>query len=337
MTPKFALLAVPESTPATIHSLYEVFLAAGRTWEELTGEETSCPQILPRIVARTMETISTPVGLPITPQEALGPADVVIVADLALAAGFTPEGRWDREAAWLREHYDAGATVCSVCTGSLLLAESGLLDGEIATTHWSAVPLMKRLYPRVGLAPERILAPAGDNGRIVTSGGMSSWEDLALHLIARHCGPREAIHIAKIFLFGDRAEGQMPFAGARKASRHEDAVIADAQVWIADHYTAANPVSRMVARSGLPERTFKRRFMTATGYAPMDYVQTLRIEEAKQLLETSAISTGAIAAEVGYGDPTYFRRLFKRRTGITPARYRQRFSTIGVLGNAAPR
>src|SRR5690606_24924363 len=135
----------------------------------------------------------------------------------------------------------------------------------------------------------------GDGGRIVTSGGAASWEDLALYLIARYCGPREAVRIAKLFLFGDRAEGQLPFAGARPAQRHNDRVIADAQIWIAGNYGHANPVSHMVARSGLTERTFKRRFAAATGYTPKDYVQTLRIEEAKHLLETTAMATDAVA------------------------------------------
>jgi transcriptional regulator GlxA family with amidase domain len=87
----------------------------------------------------------------------------------------------------------------------------------------------------------------------------------------------------------------------------------------------------MVARSGLPARTFKRRFRAATGYAPLDYVQTLRIEEAKQLLETTGEPTDAVAHQVGYDDPAFFRRLFKRRTGVTPARYRQRFQSVGKL------
>lgn len=99
----------------------------------------------------------------------------------------------------------------------------------------------------------------------------------------------------------------------------------DCQVWIADNYALANPVSRMVAESGLPERTFKRRFKTATGYTPVDYVQCLRVEEAKQMLEETDDATEAIAVMVGYEDPAFFRRLFKRHTGIMPAQYRQRF------------
>jgi len=224
-----------------------------------------------------------------------------------------------------------GAVVCSACTGSLLLAEAGLLEGEIATTHWAARDIFRRCYPGVRLAPERILSLAGEADRIVTSGGASSWEDLALYLVARFASNEEAIRIAKMFLFGERPEGQLLFAGARPARRHDDAVVARAQAWIVNNYACESPVAAMVAGSGLAERTFNRRFRAATGYSPIEYVQTLRIEEAKQMLETGGDPVERISFEVGYADPTYFRRLFRRRTGVTPARYRQRFSSVGCI------
>jgi transcriptional regulator GlxA family with amidase domain len=136
------------------------------------------------------------------------------------------------------------------------------------------------------------------------------------------------VRAAKIFLLGDHNEGQLPFAGARRAQSQNDAIVADAQAWIADSYNRANPVAAMTAHAGLAPRTFLRRFKAATGYTPTDYVQTLRIEEAKQFLETGALPVESIGFEVGYEDPNFFRRLFKRTTGITPARYRQRFSRI---------
>ncbi len=253
---------------------------------------------------------------------------MIIVTDLTLPLGGDPRGRWKAEAAWVRERFEQGATICSVCTGSVFLAEAGLLDGMEATTHWSAIDIMRRHYPLVTLRPERILSPAGPEHRIVTGGGASSWEDLALYLVARFCGPAEAVRIAKVFVLGDRSEGQLPFSAMGKARRHEDAVVAECQIWIADHYTASNPVSRLVERSGLPPRTFKRRFKAATGYSPVDYVQALRIEEAKQILETTSEPTDSIAHAVGYDDPAFFRRLFKRRTGVTPARYRRRFQSV---------
>ena len=330
--PKFALLVLPESTPASIYGLYEVFQSVGRDWGALTGEKPAGGRIQAHIVARDGVPPASRFGVPIFPHQGLGDADVVIVADLAFPAGSDPRGRWPVEASWLRERHAAGAMICSVCTGTLMLAEAGLLDGHTVTTHWAIVDLIKRCYPSVRLAPQRILTASGEGGQIVTSGGSSAWADLALHLVARFSGGTEAVRAAKIFLLGDHSEGQLPFAGARTAQRHDDAVIAQVQRWIVDHYRAQSPVALMAAHSGLSPRTFARRFRAATGYTPIDYVQTLRIEEAKQLLESADSPVDEIAFEVGYEDPNSFRRIFKRLVGITPARYRQRFARIARAG-----
>lgn len=331
---RVSLLALPQSTPAALYGLYEVFSAVGVAWTELTGEPAVGPRMETRIVAPSQEPFASPIGLPIAPHASLredAHADLVVVGDVTFAVDADPRGRWPEAAAWLRQRFEGGTTVCSVCSGSIVLAEAGLLDGYEATSHWGAASLFSRCYPAVKLRPERIMVPAGPEHRLITGGGAAAWEDVAIYLIARFCGEVEAVRVAKIFLFGDRSEGQLPYAGRPRPPRHDDAVIARCQAWIAEHYAGENPVARMAAQSGLNERTFSRRFKAATGYTPVDYVQTLRIEEAKQLLETTGMSTDAIAHQVGYDDPAFFRRLFKRRTGITPARYRQRFRSIAAL------
>lgn len=329
-----ALVALPESTPSTLYGLYEVFSSVGVTWGEITGQRANGPRIDARIVAAGREPFASAIGLPIAPHasfDEMGRADAVIVTDLAIGPDTDPRGRWPAATAWVRDRYRGGAMACSVCTGSLFLAEAGLLAGEEATTHWSAAPLFERYFPEVRLRPERIIAPAGPGHSILTSGGVASWEELALYLIARFCGQLEAVRTAKLFVLGDRSDGQLPYAAMTRLRRHADAAVARCQEWVADHYAAANPVARMVEFSGLPERTLKRRFKAATGYAPVEYVQALRIEEAKQLLETTAEPTDTVARRVGYEDPTFFRRLFKRRTGVTPARYRQRYQSLTRL------
>jgi transcriptional regulator GlxA family with amidase domain len=252
------------------------------------------------------------------------------VADLAVGRDEDTRNRWPDVADWLRRQHAQGALVCSVCTGSLILADSGLLDGEEATCHWAAADQIRSRYPTVRLRPERVLVPSGTGHRIVTSGGNASWTDLALYLVARFCGEDEARRTAKLFLFGDRSDGQLPFAARVRPRQHEDAAIAEAQVWIADNYVSANPVAEMTRISGLAPRTFKRRFHAATGYAPLDYVQSLRIEEAKQMLETADGPIDDVAVEVGYGEPAAFRRIFKRETGVSPSQYRQKFRSVAV-------
>jgi transcriptional regulator GlxA family with amidase domain len=330
------LLALPDSTPAALYGLYEILSSVGLVWQALTGEPADCEPLRVRILSERAEPFTCAGGVPIAPHAALADVDrldLVIVADLAVATADDPRGRWPAAAHWLRRQHQTGATICSVCTGAILLADAGLLDGLEATTHWSVTDLFRAYFPSVLLHPARIVLATGPEQRIVTSGGAASWEDLALYLIARCRGEAEAIRAAKTFVLGDRSEGQLLYAAMAKPRRHEDAVIADAQAWIADHYAGDSPIARMVERSGLGERTFKRRFKAATGYAPMDYVHRLRIEEAKQLLESTGTATDEVARQVGYRDPTFFRRLFKRSTGVTSARYRQRFRAIGRVGD----
>lgn len=196
-----SLLALPDSTPAALYGLYEVFSSVGTAWAELTGEPAAGRAIDARIVAPGRDAFPCAIGTPIAPHASLDEAagtDVVVVGDLSFAAAADPRGRWPAASRWVREQFDSGATVCSVCTGSVLLADAGLLDGEEATTHWGAAPLFRTFYPAVKLRPERILVPAGPEHRIITGGGASSWEDLALYLIARFCSEAEAVRTAKI-------------------------------------------------------------------------------------------------------------------------------------------
>jgi len=324
------LLALPETTPTALHAFLEVFSAVGVAWAQLTGQPSRVRRMRVRIVARDAAPFASPVGPVISPDLALasatGPVDVVLVTDLDLSGGLGDPSRWRPEADWVQEHFAGGATVGSVCTGSLLLAAAGLLDGCEATTHWAAADMMRAAFPAVRLHPDRMLCASGPGQRLVTSGGPGSWEDLALHLIARFCETEEAVRIARLFVMGDRSRGQLPFSLLGRPRPHTDAVVAAAQEWIALNYTVKSPVSAMVAHSGLAERTFKRRFRAATGYAPVDYVQAVRIEEAKHLLETTDTASDAIAFDVGYDDPSFFLRLFCRKTGVTPATYRRQFT-----------
>ncbi|WP_207538845.1 GlxA family transcriptional regulator [Sabulicella rubraurantiaca] len=322
------LVAVPEIATGVLNGFYEVLSFVGSGWEMLTGWPPGPRRFLPRIVAASRQPFRNLVGLPVTPDLSFAEAkraDIVIVCDLAVGRDEETRGRWPETVEWLRRQHAQGALVCSVCTGSLMLAEAGLLDGEEATCHWAATDQIRSRYPDVRLRPERVLVTAGAEHRLVTSGANASWTDLALYLVARFCGEEEARRTAKLFLFGDRSDGQLPFAARVRPRQHDDAAVAAAQAWIADNYARANPVAAMTQVSGLASRSFVRRFQTVTGYAPLDYVQSLRIEEAKQMLETTDTPIDVIAEGVGYTEPAAFRRIFKRATGISPLQYRQRF------------
>lgn len=328
------LLAVPETTASILYAFHDVLGGFDGAWSKLSGRlAQGHPSFEAKIVSPVEGVFRTDSGIPIAPHESLwtnAVPDVVIVPDVTIDPDEDPRGRWPEVVEWLKRMHAGGATVCSVCTGSLLLADAGILDSRPASTHWAYVDMFRRYYPEVDLQPEKLFVPADPSRQVITTGGPATWEELALYLIAHYCGEAAAVQASKVFLLGDRGEGQLIYAALLRPRRHEDAVIADAQAWIADNYALPSPVARMVERSGLAERTFKRRFTAATGYAPIDYVQTMRIEEAKQLLEASATPVDEVGAAVGYDDPTFFRRLFKRATGVTPSRYRQRFRSVAA-------
>lgn len=328
-----SLVAIPEVSAAVLYGLQEVFLAVGKTWQMVTGIPTHTPQISVSIVAKSKTLMRTNLAVPIKPDRAFcedDPTNIIVVADINLESGVEFQGLWPEATTWLQEKYEQGSIICSVCTGAILLAEAKLLNDREATTHWSAKHLFQTYYPQVTLMPERVLLPTGSEHRVITSGGSASWTDLSLYLVARFCGQEEARRIAKVFLFGDRGDGQLPFSVMVRPKQHEDATVANCQLWISDNYHMPNPVTEMIEQSGLTPRTFKRRFSKATGYDPLKYVQTLRIEEAKQMLEVTDDPIDSIASSVGYEDPNSFRRLFKRTTAISPSQYRQRFQTVSI-------
>jgi transcriptional regulator GlxA family with amidase domain len=167
-------------------------------------------------------------------------------------------------------------------------------------------------------------------------GGASSWQDLALLLVAKHGGTEEAIRMSKLFLYQWHRNGQLPYASMVQNVNHGDAVILHCQQWIAQYYDRRDIIARLVRESGLPKRSFDRRFRTATGYSPLSYVQTLRVEEAKQLLETGAVAVEQIGREVGYEDAASFRRLFRKLTGLGPGEYRRNFQPpSSIVGKEA--
>ena len=246
---------------------------------------------------------------------------VVCIPELMLSPYGPLDGLFVDEVAWVRRCHAAGALVATACSGAMLLAEAGLLDGEDATTHWAFCDTMQRRYPRVRVRPQRALVAAGEGQRLVMAGGGSSWMDLALYLIARCVGIEAAMQVARLNLIDWHHVGQQPFARVARARQVEDAAIGRCQAWIAEHYAHAAPVAAMIQHSGLAERSFQRRFKLATGMTPMEYVQTLRVEEAKHLLETT----------VDAGRSDRGRGRLRRRRVLRPAVPPQREPHAGAV------
>ena len=252
-------------------------------------------------------------------------SDVVIVPSVMVEGGEWRCGRHEAVVRWLRQMHAEGATLCSACSGLLLLAETGLLAGREATMHWAYEQTFRRNFPQVPLRLDEMIVVSGERQQFVMSGAAMAWHDLVLYLITRYAGAAAAQSIARFFAMQWHDAGQAPYMAFAPSTDHGDAVIADAQHWLERHVSTPRPVDEIVRRSGVPERSFKRRFTSATGRAPIDYVQSLRVELAKRRLEQSDQAIDAVSWDVGYEDAAAFRRLFKRLVGVTPGTYRRKY------------
>lgn len=322
-----SLLAIPDVMVSSLSGVYDVL----NSFELLGSFDNAVPDKNPfhvEIVAATHVHTRTASGLALTAHRTvrgLERTDIVIIPSLMVEAGEWRRGRYPEVVGWLKVMAAQGATLCSACSGVLLLAETGLLDGHEATIHWAYARTFRRNFPKVQLRVNKILVATGERRQFVMSGASASWHDLVLYLVARHVGPAAAQAISKFMLLQWHEDGQAPYVVFTAPIDHGDGVVLTAQEWLSGHFAVAAPVEEMVQRSGLAERSFKRRFTKATGYTPIEYVQHLRVEEAKRRLERSDAPIDEIGWKVGYEDPAFFRRLFKRITRLTPGAYRRKF------------
>lgn len=326
-----ALLGTPDASAATLFGFYDALLSTRRDWQMLHGGPPTDSPFRPLVVSRDGQPFAAGNGVRITPDASFADCphpDVVCVTDLMIPPGTALGELYAPEVAWMRQAWDAGATLCSACSGALLLARTGLLDGQDATSHWAYCDALADEFPRTRWHPERGLIVAGTDRRLMMAGSGVAWHMLVLALIARFASPEDAMRVARINLLNANDASPVAYASLLRGGRADDPLIARCQLWVASNYRVESPVAQMVALSGLPERTFKRRFTQATNMSPLEYVHTLRLEEAKQMLETSDLPVEAVAVEVGYQDASFFGRLFRRQVALTPAQYRRRFGAL---------
>ncbi len=339
-TIRVSVIVFPESDPSMFYGVFDTLWSVGRLWDPMVGRGPGRAIFEPMIVSAEPGPLKLVTGVSIIPQSTIDETlstDIVFVPNVLVAKPSDVASLDRRLIDWICQQHAAGVPIYAACGGPIVLAQAGLLEGYEATTHWGYAPLFRQMFPGVTLHEERILVQTGRGHSIVCSGGSSSWQDLCLMLIARHAGTDEALRISKLFLYQWHRDGQLPYAVMIRNAHHSDAVIARGQEWIADHYPRKDAVAALLANSGLSKRTFDRRFKAATGYSPLAYIQALRIEEAKQILETENLPVDDIGQSVGYEDSTSFRRLFRRLTGMSPAEYRRKFQLPKVLVGSAAR
>src|SRR6478736_8387067 len=319
-----SVVAVADATVSTLFGIYDVM----SVFERADPRGAGAAPFHVEIVGDRVGPLALASGVTIEVHRAIDTidaTDIVIVPSVELGTDGWTTGRYPQVIDWLRRMHERGALMCSACLGLFLLAETGLFDGRDSTVHYNAAEIFTATYPTIPIHPERPLMISGAREELLSSGASVAWHDLALHLVARYAGSAAAQDVAQAFALQWHHEGFSPYVVFSGKSDHGDAEIAGAQKWLSQHFSVANPVEQMVKRSKLAERTFKRRFVDATGLAPIAYVQRLRMEDAKERLERSDAPVDEISWRVGYEDPAFFRRLFKRTTGLAPAAYRKRF------------
>jgi transcriptional regulator GlxA family with amidase domain len=251
----------------------------------------------------------------------LDPPDLVVVPGLDddLEPSFMRNRTW---VPWIAKWHAAGSRVATSCTGAFLAADAGVLDGKEATTHWIAADAFRRRFPRVLLKPERMLVDAGD---VISSGGATTFLTLVIYLTERYGSHDRAVLAAKVMLVDGERRNQLPYVAFGPSRDHGDQLVHQVQSFMEAHLAAGVSVDVLAAYASVSIRTLNRRFRMATGETPRGYLQRIRIEAAKQLLETTADPVDHLRARVGYGDPTAFRRAFTRATGLGPRQYRQKY------------
>jgi transcriptional regulator GlxA family with amidase domain len=301
---RVGLLRHPGANDAMIYGLTDLLETASRLSANQGGRavEVSCPK-----PAGGAENDRAP-DVVIIPGRSAGPLDAISAAPLA---------------AWLTRRHAEGTILASVCVGAFLLAETGLLAGRPATTHWLFAEAFRARFPNVDLDADRIVI---DDGDILTAGGLMAWTDLGLRLIDRLLGRAAMLETARYFLIDVAGREQRHYSRFRLDAEHGDAAVSRAQAWLHAREARAVSVTAMAREAGLEERTFLRRFKVATGLAPSEYAQRVRLDKARELLQTTHRPISQIAWDVGYEDAAAFGRLFQRSVGLTPGEYRRRFS-----------
>jgi transcriptional regulator GlxA family with amidase domain len=320
---KVSLVALPESFLSCLVGLYDTFEMASTS---------IAPGRIPfdvEIVAQSDRVESLTSRFPIVPHRTIDQVertDLVVVPAAVVDTVPWQIGRHPDALEWIRRMYRNGAVVSSACSGALLLAETGLLDDQDATTHWNEADRFRMHFPDVRLDLTRELIVSGEDQRIVTAGAAAAWHDLALYLISRYGGSEAAQAVAKYFMLQWHTDGQTPYLSFQADISHGDAAILRAQAWIDEHLREPSLLADLAATAGLAPRTFTWRFRQATGHSPSGYVQRMRVDEAKSLLERTSMPIEQICWTIGYDDPASFRRLFKRITAVTPGYYRRMFT-----------
>ena len=329
MQKTITILAFDQALASAVMGVADIFALCGVTWNRIQGQGIQ-PPFKVQIISPGGQSVRCNHGLILPVQMAMDDVQHTDVIMLPTIGGPIAEVLQNNPEIypWLRHWHGRGADIASNCTGAFLLARSGLLDGRQATTHWGFADLFKRLFPQVNLQVAQLITA---DGHIFCAGGGMAWFDLALFLIERYAGLEIASETARAFVFDMGRANQSAYGRISSKKYHQDEHILQVQEYLEQHYANVRSLDEVALLFNLSPRTFKRRFKLATGISAQQYLQTLRIDAAKRLLESSHIPLQSLVQQLGYEDISSFSRLFKRETGLTPGAYRSRFGRVKTV------
>jgi transcriptional regulator GlxA family with amidase domain len=307
----------------------EIFHSAGALWRELRGEAPE-PKFKVSTVSIDGRAVRSPyAGLKMTPEGAIDDVtktDIIIIPTSGLAYD---EKLIENNALvpWLIKHYGQGAYLAGVCMGAAYVAETGLLDGKRATTHWAIAAKFAERWPHVDWRADMFIT---EDARLLCSGGLTAAADVSLYLVEKLCGHDVAVQTAKALLLNMPRSNQSGYAMLPLSPPHNDDAVRGVEHVLQTQYRDDVSMDSLAECAAMSPRTLLRRFKAATGRLPGAYLQAVRVEMAKAMLENDRASVQSVATAVGYEDVSFFRNLFKRETGMTPAEYRSHFATMNV-------
>lgn len=307
----------------------EIFSSAGVIWNWLSGVDQR-PRFRVTVTSLDGKVVRGQCGMSIGAECAIADvtkADIVVIS----ASSWNLHGDVLRDRTlidWIRDWYAKGAYVVGICSAVAFVAESGLLDGRIATTHWGVVETFRQRYPAVRWQPDRFVT---EDERVLCSGGVYGAADVSLYLVEKFCGREVALQTAKSLCLGMPRSCQSGYAALPQVRPHSDERIREVEEFVRANYAQDLPIAQLADHAAMGTRNFIRRFKAATGFVPGAYIQMLRVMAAKEMLERGNDTVQSIAHKVGYEDLAFFRRIFKRQNGMTPAEYRARFAPFNVV------
>ena len=320
---KVTILALHGAQASSITGPMDAFLFAGVLWNIACGEKPS-PCFEVTVTSQDGKAVKCANRFYIEPHCAIHQVkdpDLIIISAVTGDVVKTIE-KSGEAIDWLKQYYHSGSQIASICTGAFLLAETGLLNRKTATTHWGFVDLFRSRYPLVHLRPDAMITDEGD---LYCSGGSNSFNDLSFYLIEKLSSREVALQCSKAMVQNFGRATQAPYAALKFPKSHHEQGILAVQRWIEEHYTEDISISMIAGRFAMSHRTFERRFKLATGDSPLAYLQKVRINAAKVLLEKPDTTFEEVTYRVGYEDIGSFRKIFQRHTGLRPKEYQRLF------------